>query len=229
MHLFLSALIVFFLWGCSSPSDPVARGRARFVGLGCLTCHRVGDRGGGQAGPDLTTVGLRHSTEWLDLWMKDPQEWKPDTRMPRYKLTESNRAELVAYMATLQGEDYRRDPPWNSRRFQGQPEKRGENIYNRLGCGVCHGPYGGGGVRNTNVVGLEIPSLTMVRDGFTRDELKERIALGRQPEPEDPLKPPPMFLMPAWGDLLKEDEMEDLITYLYSLRPPIKPGDVWDE
>jgi hypothetical protein len=55
------------------------RGASRFVGLGCVSCHRVGERGGGQAGPDLTTTGLRHSKEWLDLWMKAPKEWKPNT------------------------------------------------------------------------------------------------------------------------------------------------------
>jgi hypothetical protein len=56
------------LAACGKPKDPVARGKAYFVGLGCITCHRVGDRGGGQAGPDLTFVGYRKSPEWMDLW-----------------------------------------------------------------------------------------------------------------------------------------------------------------
>jgi mono/diheme cytochrome c family protein len=229
MRLLFSALFFVLLWGCSSPTDPVARGQARFAGLGCLTCHRVGDRGGGQAGHDLTTVGLRHSSAWLDQWMENPKAWKPDTRMPSYKLDEVTRAELVAYMKTLQGEDYRQDPPWNSSSLRANPEKRGEKIYNRIGCGVCHGPNGTGGFRNNNVVGNEIPSLTLVKDGFSRDELKERIANGRQPEPADLGQPAPMISMPAWGTLLKEDEMEDLITYLYSLRPPLQPGEAWDQ
>ena len=78
-------------------------------------------------------------------------------------------------------------------------------------------------------MGNQIPSLSLVRDGFTRDELKQRIALGRRPEPADPAQPAPLVVMPAWGNYLTEDEMEDLITYLYSLRPAEKPNEDWGQ
>ncbi|MBK8576509.1 MAG: cytochrome c [Elusimicrobia bacterium] len=224
--LFLSAIV---LSACTSASDPVSRGKSRFVGMGCLTCHRVGERGGGQAGPDLTTVGLRHSAQWLDQWMKNPKEWKPDTAMPTYNVGDDVRAELVAYMDTLKGKEYRDHPPWNSGKLKADPEKRGERIYSRTGCGACHGPRGKGGYPNNNVVGHQIPSLALVRDGFTREELKERIAQGRRPEPADPAQPPPLVVMPPWKDFLTEDEMEDLITYLFSLRPAEKPNEEWDQ
>jgi mono/diheme cytochrome c family protein len=78
-------------------------------------------------------------------------------------------------------------------------------------------------------VGNKIPSLTFARDGFSREELKDRIALGRRPEPADRSPPAPLIEMPAWGRFLAEDEMKDLISYLYSLRPAPKPGDQWDQ
>jgi mono/diheme cytochrome c family protein len=229
MRVYQLILLSLFLVACTSAKDPVSRGKARFIGMGCATCHRVGDRGGGQAGPDLTTVGLRHSAEWLDRWMRAPQEWKPGTTMPNFKMTDDVRSELVAYMQTLNGDDYRAQPPWNSAKLKGLPEKRGEMIYNRVGCNTCHGAQGKGGYPNTNVVGNQIPSLALVRDGFTRDELKQRIALGRRPEPADPAQPAPLVVMPAWGNYLTEDEMEDLITYLYSLRPAEKPNEDWGQ
>jgi mono/diheme cytochrome c family protein len=225
----LMFILAVFLTACTTAKDPVSRGKARFVGMGCLTCHRVGDQGGGQAGPDLTTVGLRHSKEWLDLWMRAPQEWKPGTTMPNYKIEEDVRADLIAYMMTLKGDDYRNHPPWNSAKLKADPEKRGERIYNRVGCVACHGVRGRGGYPNNNVVGLQIPSLTLVRDGFSHDELKQRIALGRRPEPADSHQPAPLVVMPAWGRYLTEDEMEDLITYLYSLRPADHPVEDWDQ
>jgi mono/diheme cytochrome c family protein len=229
MRLHSLIFIAFFLTACAVPSDPVSRGKSRFVGMACLTCHRVGERGGGQAGPDLTTVGLRHSAEWLDLWMKDPQKWKPGTAMPTYNVSDDVRGELVAYMQTLKGNEYRDRPPWNSAKLKADPQKRGERIYNRVGCGACHGPRGEGGYPNTNVVGNQIPGLLFVRDGFTRDELKQRIAQGRQSEPADPLDPAPLVAMPAWNAYLTEDEMDDLITYLFSLRPAEKPNEEWDQ
>jgi mono/diheme cytochrome c family protein len=229
MRFLCFILVLVSSAACSSAQDPVARGRARFVGLGCSACHRVGGQGGGQVGPDLTTVGLRHSADWLDRWMKDPKGWKPDTTMPAYKLKDEVRAELVAYLLNLTGDAYRQNPPWNAGTLRADPEKRGEMIYNRVGCAACHGPRGAGGFPNNNVVGNKIPSLTFARDGFSREELKDRIALGRRPEPADRSQPAPLIEMPAWGRFLAEDEMKDLISYLYSLRPAPKPGDQWDQ
>lgn len=214
---------------CASSTDPVERGASRFVGLGCVSCHHVGERGGGQAGPDLTTTGLRHSKEWLDLWMKAPKEWKPNTTMPSLKLKDNVRGELVAYLATLRGESYRQKPPWNSPSLRTDPVKRGEIIYSRAGCVACHGFRGQGGFPNNNVVGNKIPSLTMAREKFTKEELIARIRLGRTPVPADPSLPPPMIAMPAWGDYLTSDEMDDLASYIFSFRPTDKPGEGWFE
>lgn len=219
------------LWtaACASSTDPVERGASRFVGLGCVSCHRVGDRGGGQAGPDLTTVGLRHSKEWLDLWMKAPKEWKPDTTMPALKLKDEVRGEVVSYLATLRGEPYRQKPPWNAPALRADPVKRGEAIYRRVGCGACHGVRGKGGFPNNNVVGNKIPSLTTVRDNLTKEEVIDRIRFGRTPKPVDPAQPLPRIAMPAWGDFLTSDEMADLAAYLFTFHPTDGHSEDWFE
>ena len=217
------------LAACQRASDPVARGKAYFVGLGCITCHRVGDKGGGQAGPDLTYVGFRKSSEWLDLWLKDPHAWKPGTAMPNFKLKDPVRQDLVAYMVSLKGEQYRQNPPWNAPDLKADPVKRGEVIFNKAGCVGCHGAAGAGGFPNNNVVGGKIPSLTLVADGYSKEELKERIRDGKTSDPADPAAPAPMIKMPAWRDVLQDDELDALVEYLYSLRPAPKAGDDWAE
>lgn len=223
--LFLTAAVV--LSACAPSKDPVVRGGARFTSLGCVTCHRVGERGGGQAGPDLTAVGLRHSAEWLDLWLKDPPAWKPGTTMQNFKLKDNVRADLVAYLMSLRGETYQQKRPWDGPAVKGDPLKRGEMIYNRAGCVACHGDRGKGGFPNNNVVGNAIPGLKHARDGFTPAELKERILKGRRPEPADPNGPPPLIRMPAWEGFLTEEEIDVLIAYLNSLAPP--KADDWAE
>lgn len=203
------------------------RGRAYFEGLGCITCHRVGNKGGGQTGPDLTTVGLRKTPEWLDLWLKDPAAWKPGTAMPSYKLKDHVRADLVAYLASLKGELYRQSPPWDRAERMADPVKRGEMLFNRLGCVGCHGDSGQGGYTNNNVVGGKIPALTYTADGYSKEELKTLLRHGRVSIPADPAQPAPMLRMPAWGDYLKDDELDALVEYVFSLRPQSTGQDDW--
>lgn len=219
---------LFILSACGKPKDPVQRGKAYFVGLGCITCHRVGERGGGQAGPDLTFVGFRKSPEWLDLWLKDPQKWKPGTSMPNFKLTDEVRADLVAYMSSLKGDLYKGDKaPWNHPDLKDDAVKRGEVLFNRVGCVGCHGGNGEGGYVNNNVVGGKIPSLTFAADGYSHEEMHERITKGKVSDPADASLPAPLIQMPAWGQVLTPDEIDALVAYVSSLRP--SGGDDWSE
>jgi mono/diheme cytochrome c family protein len=225
--LFLIPLL--FLSACGKPKDPVKRGQAYFMGLGCITCHRVGERGGGQAGPDLTFVGFRKSPEWLDLWLRNPQKWKPGTSMPNFNLTDEVRADLVAYMASLKGDLYKGDKaPWNHPDVKDDPLKRGEVLFNRVGCVGCHGAAGEGGYVNNNVVGGKIPSLTFAADGYSKPEMHERVAKGKESDPADPSQPAPLIRMPAWGEVLAPDEIDALVDYVTSLRPSTG-GDDWSE
>jgi mono/diheme cytochrome c family protein len=220
---------LFLLAACGKPKDPAARGKAYFVGLGCITCHRVGERGGGQAGPDLTFVGFRKTPEWMDLWLKDPQAWKPGTSMPNYHLKDDVRADLVAYLTSLKGELYRDGKePWNLPAVKDDPIKRGEVIFNRVGCVGCHGSNGAGGYPNNNVVGGKIPSLTFAADGYSKEEMHQRIAEGKKSDSADGSKAPPLIYMPRWEEKLQPDEIDAVVDYVTSLRPQDKKSD-WSE
>ncbi len=225
--LFLAFL--FLLSACGKPKDPAVRGQAYFVGLGCITCHRVGNRGGGQAGPDLTFVGFRKSPEWLDRWLKDPSAWKAGTSMPNFKLTDEVRGDLVAYLSSLKGELYIQGPkPWDAPDVKDDSIKRGEVLFNKVGCVGCHGSQGAGGYPNNNVVGGKIPSLTFAADGYSKEEMHKRIADGKKSDPADASQPAPLIYMPRWEEKLTADEIDAVVDYVMSLRPQDKKSD-WSE
>ncbi len=216
------------LTSCSSRSDAAVQdGKALFKGYGCVTCHKVNDVGG-HLGPDLTFIGYRKSAEWLDLWLKNPQAWKHNTLMPNFYLRDDTRKALVSYLASLKGEAYRQNPPWNTPDLMEDPVKRGQSIFHHAGCVGCHGNAGIGKYPNNNVVGGQIPALKTVADGYSKEELKDKIRKGvPAPSKADANGPDPMIHMPSWGEMLKDDELDALVEYLYSLRPAKAAGDEW--
>ena len=65
-----------------------------------------------------------------------------------------------------------------------------------------------------------VPDLIRVAEGYTKDELKTRILKGqREINALDPKRPPPPLYMPAWQGTIKDGEVDDLVTYLISLKP----------
>ena len=226
-----SALLLFILplFACQSRMRSQADlGKAYFRGMGCFKCHRVGNDGAA-VGPDLTMVGFRKTPEWIDLWLKDPVSWKKDTVMPRFYFKDNVRGALVAYLTTLKGQDWGEKKPWDDSSLLKDPVKRGEMLYNRLGCVGCHGKAGKGGYPNNNVIGGKIPTLTLVADGYSKDELKKKISMGvAKPAKNDPNGPDPMVSMPSWGQVLKDDELDALVEYLDSLRPARPKSEQWE-
>ncbi|MGE5801265.1 MAG: cytochrome b N-terminal domain-containing protein [Gemmatimonadota bacterium] len=82
-------------------------GRALYQSQQCGGCHRVAGQGG-EEGPDLTTVGLRHSVGWLHSFVEQPSRFHPQSRMPSYgppALSHQEIEELAQYLATLRGRE----------------------------------------------------------------------------------------------------------------------------
>lgn len=95
--------------------DPAATGRQLFQAKGCTSCHRHdglqvarvtfgdNDKAGGTAlvdsigAPDLT--GYRADTDFLRVWLKDPQAVRPETIMPDLGLKEVEIEALIAFLA----------------------------------------------------------------------------------------------------------------------------------
>jgi len=206
------------------PTGPVA-GKAYFTQVGCASCHRVGGAGSA-VGPDLTFVGFRHSPQWLDLFLKDPQAWKPGTLMPNKQLSPAARAAIVSYLAELKGQDWAKGArPWDG---VADAAERGRLIYLRAGCVACHGQGGVGGYPNNNVAGGKIPALANVSQTFTKTELVAKIKRGvPSPVKADASGPAPLVSMPSWGQVLDDSEVDAVATYLLALKPAAAEKTDW--
>lgn len=67
----------------------------------CLACHSVGGKGQ-RIAPAFDGVATRYTAQSLDAWIKDPQAIKPGTQMPNLGLDDETRAQVVAWLMTLQ-------------------------------------------------------------------------------------------------------------------------------
>jgi ubiquinol-cytochrome c reductase cytochrome b subunit len=74
-------------------------GRALFRSQ-CLSCHIVAGEGG-QIGPDLSDVGLRHSGPWMHSFIEEPSRFHRDTRMMAFGPPRLTHQEIEAGAAHL--------------------------------------------------------------------------------------------------------------------------------
>lgn len=196
--------------------ESAEHGARLFDSKGCLGCHSVGGKGGVR-GPRLDDVAVRRTERWLVAHFREPQAVSPGTVMPQFGFSDAESRSLVLFLkaVTERGKDAVRPAALLT------PEQRGEVLYKRYGCRGCHGEDGSGGVRNSNAVTDEVvPPLRYVKEGYTIDELKERVRSGvPHVAKRDPLGPDPPLNMPAWGDRLTERQLDDLVAYLLSLYP----------
>jgi cytochrome c oxidase subunit II len=94
------------------PGDATqAKGRDVFMGSTCPQCHTItGTDAAAMLGPDLTHVASRsqiaagtlpNDPAHLASWIRDPQTFKPGTRMPSSSLAGDDLSALVAYLSNL--------------------------------------------------------------------------------------------------------------------------------
>jgi mono/diheme cytochrome c family protein len=193
----------------------IDEGRRLFQQKGCIGCHTVGGHGG-KVGPVLDDVALRRKPEWMMQHFRDPQSVSPGSVMPRFGFTEAEARALTEFLLHLRDQQVALSIP----SFM-SPGDRGREVFRKYGCAGCHGPEGKGGVPNRNAkTAQQIPALTYVGDSYTKAELKKFILNGqRDIAPLDPNQPPPPLYMPAWGSTIKDAEADDLVAYLFSLKP----------
>lgn len=105
------------------------------------------------------------------------------------------------------------------------PLLKGRIVYERYGCGACHGANAMGGVPNPGSQVDPIPALNRVAEGFTEDEIKAVILNGRNATPKDPNGIAPRLHMNSWKTLMDTEEVDALTDYLFSLMPKGEKSD----
>lgn len=224
------------------------RGKRLFNEYGCIGCHSV-DGWGGNISVDIGEIadkpkeefdfnyvdGEKTVANWLFEHFKDPQKVtpaRPDvdvpyaSAMPNNNLSDEDAkaltALMLAYTAERKSIPYEYKVPAISRPpvVYASKVEAGRAVYDKFGCAGCHGKDGAKGVANYNAQGGKVPSLTYVKEGFTEEELKKKIRLGVQPvDKEDPKGSVPPLWMQKWGERITDEELDDLVEYLFSLMP----------
>ena len=91
--------------GPSATSDPLAKisNRPQIFNQMCIACHSLQGQGGA-IGPALDGVGSRRDKAYILSWLRDPLKVKPDSKMPKLPLSESDITELSAFLSLLKEE-----------------------------------------------------------------------------------------------------------------------------
>ena len=73
--------------------------------FGCISCHRalnlVGKVRGGVSGPSLVNSGLRLKPDWIFHWLKTPQKFMYEGRMPVFDLDDETTIRITKYILSL--------------------------------------------------------------------------------------------------------------------------------
>jgi len=189
---------------------------------------------------DFSRTGLpkeeRTLTNWIRLhFIMDPQELVPGdpeahfndepiapSGMPFYDLSDKDADAITTYVMSLKRDPIpahfvRLGPKQEEPRFSSAVD-HGRFVYQKYGCASCHGPDGQGGIRNYNYENTVEPDITATVGTFTREELREKIENGVPVVGKaDPNGPTPPLYMPGWKSKIKGEELEDLLTYLFSI------------
>jgi cytochrome c oxidase subunit 2 len=92
-------------------AGPISEGQKIFERTACINCHAVaGTAANGRFGPDLTHLMSRdtiasgakpNTPENLRRWIKDPNTFKPGSKMPAMGLSDQELDAVTQYMETL--------------------------------------------------------------------------------------------------------------------------------
>jgi mono/diheme cytochrome c family protein len=112
--------------------------------VGCKGCHVIGDdtrmrdvRGFSyDVAPELTRAGSKLDPDWVYEWIKNPRQYRPNTRMPSLRLSDQEARDIVAYLMTMK--DERKIEQKSLTLDDAQLIKRGDKLIREYGCSGCH-------------------------------------------------------------------------------------------
>ncbi len=128
------------------PAGESAAGAALYRESQCIVCHVTkedaqGNPVGGSIGQDLRRLAEKVNPRWLSAFLGNPHSFEPETKMPHYRFSERQRADLVQFaMEEWGGSDQK-----GADAKQPQPAAeslnragRGKTLFRELGCAGCH-------------------------------------------------------------------------------------------
>lgn len=118
-----------------------AQGETLFLTLGCLACHQANglDASGLFGGGDLSNIARKRPAEFFTKWLANPAQFNKNHRMPVFDLSDEERENLAAYLATQSGDS---DAPDETPGAPVDPTLRqhGQTLFVQYRCAACHAP-----------------------------------------------------------------------------------------
>lgn len=106
----------------------------------CLSCHRIGDRGGDISTAPLGGEGSKVRREWLVNYLVLPFTIRPilPERMPIFRMTREEASEIADAMEAFSVDPSIPDNPFAGRPTSDADPVEGARLYVSLGCRACH-------------------------------------------------------------------------------------------
>lgn len=189
----------------------------------CISCHLVNDRGGKLA-PDLGKVASKIKRGYLIEYLRNPRQFQPETKMPRYRFSEQELQGLAEYLL-MEFQDF---DAFDESRGATPPVspsliEEGKRLTRHYGCYGCHNIPGINGAE----IGAELTEI-----GLKRREHLDFGLLSVSPRQKNlthwlslKLKTPRAFRdtlkMPSYD--FSDEEIGSLVTVLMSFANHKKP------
>ncbi|HWL09435.1 MAG TPA: LamG-like jellyroll fold domain-containing protein, partial [Planctomicrobium sp.] len=123
----------------TASKDLIGQGERLFTELGCYACHHFDSPSQSEEYGRLSLAGVssKFHTDALANFLIQPQAHFQLTRMPDFRLSETESATLSAYLQSRSKESLAPIPE-----LAGADPTRGREQFLRLGCGNCHSTEG---------------------------------------------------------------------------------------
>jgi len=196
---------IYFLRFLGEPGS-VANGQKLLSAKGCKSCHKIAGKGGSLA-PDFTVLNKYSSPMYLAqaLWNHGPlmQKKLAELKITVPQFSGKEISDITAYIrqATLSSAEFRLSP--------GNPSK-GKFIFQQKSCGKCHGVTFGEEKMGPNLSKLNLNSSVTEIAGQMWNHSPRMIKYMKDNSISYPI--------------FKENEMVDVISYIYFLGFEDKPG-----
>ena len=114
-----------------------------------------------KVGPSLKEVRMKLRKEWIPVWLQNPPDFRPTTKMPRFRLTDDQVKAIAAFIwqSGVPGPVPASQPRGNA--------QQGKELFETRGCMACHSM--GEGTENTG--GTFAANLTRVGEKVNYDYL----------------------------------------------------------
>ena len=211
-------------------ADAVTQGEVRFRQMFCSTCHalavtRAGETKliGGEIGPELSKAGSKVNRDWLIAWLRDPQAYLPQSKMPRYEWSDEDLYRVTRYITErLTDSDLLKDVPSLPAATKEEMQK-GRQLFLEKGCASCHHIEGVAAQKDFGPDLSALGAKNVSQLEFSKSKIQRTLLAYIQAKITDPGSVNPAARMPQYH--LSAEDLDAVTTALLAMTgPPASPG-----